>query len=577
MLGLTSSVALLTAAVSPGEPVQWSRDEGGNGHIYQVVSVARDITWEAAREQAHALGARLVSIESAEENEFIYSLLDRGSHWELSPTGDSQGPWIGLRFERRAAPGGEWAWDDGTSLSFAAWAAGEPDGGLNMGAQFWADGLAPEPTWRDARPDERAPAFVIEFAIEENREYDAAPSDADETSSAPAERKAVDRQRRGETIRIDLQGRYGEHIIAGGIRSALEVGRRVDAQRVLFVFDTPGGVGQDARAIGRVLRQFQDDFEYHAVIKRCFSAGIITLVWCEKIWVHPDAPSGAAVGYSKNPATGAIEVDAKVNSALAAKIGSRAHATGHPPELFEAMVVMEREAWMTRDGIGRPRFHASRPSDDLDAIQIDSASTVLSLRADQMVEFDIADPLPRGLESLPASYGELRDLTPRLRRVVKDMRESERRIRVLKAEIDQRQATAIEQAAWIERRAEAARRADPRRLNLFYYESGPNAGELTPESKAKWRRHCDKSRMAWEAALRGLYELNALYKQAERLEREIWSEIQTVNEAREWPAERPTIENEDWRPKIAGDALAEEARSEIAWMKRHRGRQRIDE
>lgn len=69
---------------------QWST----NGHFYQPVSAANNISWSAANSAAVAAGGHLVTIASPEENAFVYSLIQtNNSVWNL--VGSGHGPWIG--------------------------------------------------------------------------------------------------------------------------------------------------------------------------------------------------------------------------------------------------------------------------------------------------------------------------------------------------------------------------------------------------------------------------------------------------------------------------------------------------
>ena len=77
---LLSTGILNSIAVSG--PVQWKIADGGNDHWYEVFAVPDSINWTDAKAAAEAIGSdsHLATITSAEENEFIFSLV---SHYFL--------------------------------------------------------------------------------------------------------------------------------------------------------------------------------------------------------------------------------------------------------------------------------------------------------------------------------------------------------------------------------------------------------------------------------------------------------------------------------------------------------------
>ena len=122
--------ALTAQTALAGGWVQWPV----NGHEYQVVVEPLGISWTAADAAAQAMGGHLASITSAEENAFVFSLIDAPEFWQphLSFTGVefNMGPWIG-GFQAAGAtePGDGWAWTTSESFDFKGWLPGEPNEG----------------------------------------------------------------------------------------------------------------------------------------------------------------------------------------------------------------------------------------------------------------------------------------------------------------------------------------------------------------------------------------------------------------------------------------------------------------
>lgn len=128
-----------------------------NGHYYQVVAVLNPITWFEAQAQAAAAGAYLVTITSAKENAFIYSLaVANPAAW--GPTNSLRyGPWLGgLQPPGSPEPDGGWEWvkNEG-AFSYTSWnTASEPNdyGSAEDRLHFHAL-WAPPGTWNDIRSD----------------------------------------------------------------------------------------------------------------------------------------------------------------------------------------------------------------------------------------------------------------------------------------------------------------------------------------------------------------------------------------------------------------------------------------
>lgn len=105
-----------SAKSAMADPVQWPQ----NGHYYEFVS-APGLSWSQARQAAEARSfagrvGRLVSIEDADENNFVSGLTSQGSN---------RSAWIGLYY---IAP--NWVWTNGNALgTYQNWINGEPSGG----------------------------------------------------------------------------------------------------------------------------------------------------------------------------------------------------------------------------------------------------------------------------------------------------------------------------------------------------------------------------------------------------------------------------------------------------------------
>ena len=121
----------------PTSALQWTEDEGGNGHWYEFVQ-SGDISFLAARELAQAAGGDLVVIDSEDTNTWIVeTLISNPDVWY-----GQHGPWIGLFQDLDAPdyvePDGGWYWVNGAPLQYSDWADGE--GCQDMPAEFRCSG-----------------------------------------------------------------------------------------------------------------------------------------------------------------------------------------------------------------------------------------------------------------------------------------------------------------------------------------------------------------------------------------------------------------------------------------------------
>ncbi len=131
---LTATVHAATPAgidVPDLDPIEFE------GHWYQAFPQAT--TWAEAKARCEAMGGQLIVIETDEENTFA-------SFFVVGP----QALWIGLSDTEEE---GTWAWVDGTTPTFTAWAPGEPnDWGNNEDYAYiglYQEGPTIYPLWND--------------------------------------------------------------------------------------------------------------------------------------------------------------------------------------------------------------------------------------------------------------------------------------------------------------------------------------------------------------------------------------------------------------------------------------------
>ena len=106
----------LTLNAFPGEPCPdgWTRFDD---YCYLVSSSIK--TWDQAQEYCESLGAGLVKINSAEENEFVLDLVT-----QKAPSLEQV--WIGLKWSTN-----NFYWYDNSVPVYTNWAPHEPNGKAN--------------------------------------------------------------------------------------------------------------------------------------------------------------------------------------------------------------------------------------------------------------------------------------------------------------------------------------------------------------------------------------------------------------------------------------------------------------
>ncbi len=153
-------------AIAGGTPVQWSVYQGGNDHYYQAFRAQDGITWDDAKKYATKLGGYLATIESYEENEFVFKQINAPQFWVTTKDkagSHNDGPWLGAS---KSAKDG-WAWaNKNAKLGYANWSIGFPD---NLTANqdslhFYSnDPNSRSANWGASINSALLPGFVVEY------------------------------------------------------------------------------------------------------------------------------------------------------------------------------------------------------------------------------------------------------------------------------------------------------------------------------------------------------------------------------------------------------------------------------
>jgi len=159
MLVVVAAVAALSAPGAHALPLL-----GPTGNYYELVATPADwpdvLAAAASRTYQGATG-HLVTITSDAENDFVQSLNQGQYTWIAASDEETEGTWKWV-----AGPeAGEVFWQDGATLTYAAWAGGEPND-FDFGEDVaW---MYPWGEWNDIHgPGYDTLAYVVEYEASE--------------------------------------------------------------------------------------------------------------------------------------------------------------------------------------------------------------------------------------------------------------------------------------------------------------------------------------------------------------------------------------------------------------------------
>ena len=217
------------------------------------------------------------------------------------------------------------------------------------------------------------------------------------TARSTSKKSATSTSPKDNYIIVPILGMIGQETNADGLRRTLKLAARKKVKHIVFTIDSPGGYIYDAVETLKVLKEYDDALTYHAIVEEgAISASSVYVAAADDIFVRPGARVGGAVAYTKDNTSGSAKVDAKLNSIWAAQIAAHAESKGYPGDIFRAMVVLDAEIWLDTEGA----VTDSRPAGKSTAKRIDSRSTILTIRASQMIQIGMAKEFTGGIGQL---------------------------------------------------------------------------------------------------------------------------------------------------------------------------------
>ena len=339
------------------------------------------------------------------------------------------------------------------------------------------------------------------------------PAKTAESGKRRAERKTVNKTTR--FVAIPIRGTIGVEVQAEGVERALNTAIKRGVRHAVFVIDSPGGYVAEAEAIAAVIEAKRDQINCYAVIESAISAAIWVAISCDRVFISPWSEIGGAVVYSKDQTTGAAEVDAKMNSIIAADLAARAQRSGIKGDAVRAMVIPEAEyfVWMDDDG---ETLHGVKAPENLPAERLiiaDGADTVLTLTGEQALAAELADEFPGDLKSLGAHVGaEGWESAGNIgKSAMAAAHRAHQQQSKKRKDLIEDITTAFEELSSMQDKAIAAH------PNNFTYVYDLASNLLVPASQAAWRENTDKCIGKWRRLLAQTERIERMQQRAVKL------------------------------------------------------------
>lgn len=213
-----------------------------------------------------------------------------------------------------------------------------------------------------------------------------------------------DEESKGDFLIVPLKGEFGTDIYPLGVINAMDWCVKNKVPQIVFVIDSPGGYVWAAEYMAEKMAEKDAALKFTMVIDSAISASIWPAFASDRWFVTPAAIFGGAVVYSVSD-TGAAEVDTKMNSILAAKVGAMAESNGHSAALARAMMLPGSPAFaVQKDGRWIITDDGRGGSDG--AVSLNK-NGIITLTAQECLRYGIAAQIPdSSTASIAAALGE---------------------------------------------------------------------------------------------------------------------------------------------------------------------------
>jgi ATP-dependent protease ClpP protease subunit len=185
-------------------------------------------------------------------------------------------------------------------------------------------------------------------------------------------------------VRLPVIGEIGPDVTADALRAGLAQARRERVEYVVLVIDSPGGDIGEMNNITDLLINASGEFKIVAFVKeKAWSAAAVIAMTCSEVYMEPKASIGACVPFSITE-NGPEDVEAKMRSAIEAKMRAATAHGGHADLLIRGMSELDLEIYLAEEG-GYPALHTVGPGK-----LIKSKGQILCLTANEAAECGLA-------------------------------------------------------------------------------------------------------------------------------------------------------------------------------------------
>lgn len=199
-------------------------------------------------------------------------------------------------------------------------------------------------------------------------------------------------------VGVTVDGKVSGSFDASLVQACLERAAESGAIAVVLDIQSPGGLVDEMEAICETIIDWRDRLRIVAWPGDAFSAAAIITMTCPQIIVRPDSLFGAAT---------IVAPDGDAMTAIEAKMASPHYArqrqymqhSGHPYEVVAAMTIQETRLWWSKDD----GFTTDEPSDRTAWREVDSATSVLTVTAEDALRWNLADHEAEHLEDVIAA------------------------------------------------------------------------------------------------------------------------------------------------------------------------------
>jgi hypothetical protein len=342
----------------------------------------------------------------------------------------------------------------------------------------------------------------------------------------------------GGYLELPLKGRLGEEITSTGVEKALRGAKAAGIKNIVFSVDSSGGDQLVCKDLVNILRTYNKDLTYYAVVQQATGTAVVFIVRPVKIFVRPGAKlGGVRLDTSKIEQEAGVTTDV-VLSNIALNAGVQARERGRPAEIIEAMIDPFDPVYAWKDAGGKIDFGRSLPPNTAkeNVLLEHKKGQVLTLTEAQAVALGFAQKYDWPVEGLGqvlglsgwVSKGNATATMTEAATAEKETQKSQMSDRQ-KFLIDQNRKRREATKAAIERFLDLAHEWNPKMSTYStqkdwggYWDGsgGYDTGRLTPEARRKWQDRTSITVDYLTKARGGVAEMNKLEKEAKSMGQE---------------------------------------------------------